>query len=108
MLPNPNLSGQFLSNFSTDSKIFLIAAGLMVLELPFLLGALLLTMEGAAVGMAVFLLIFGGLLNLVLWTVGFGAVILTRFGGRAKVAAAAPPPPAAPMIPQPSTPPAGA
>lgn len=95
-------------NFSTDSKIFLIAAGLLVLEIPFLLGALLLIMEGAAVGMAIFLLIFGGLLNLVLWMVGFGAVILTRFGGRARLAAAAPPPPAAPMVPQPSTPPVGA
>lgn len=95
-------------NFSTDSKIFLIAAGLLVLEIPFLLGALLLIMEGAAVGMAIFLLIFGGLLNLVLWMVGFGSVILTRFGGRAKLAAAASPPPAAPLIPQPSTPPAGA
>ncbi|MGH8003553.1 MAG: hypothetical protein ACRECJ_02360, partial [Limisphaerales bacterium] len=95
-------------NFSTDSKIFLIAAGLLVLEIPFILGALLLIMEGAAVGMAIFLLIFGGLLNLVLWMVGFGAVILTRFGGRAKLAPSMPPPPAAPFVPQPSTPPAGA
>jgi len=95
-------------NFSTDSKIFLIAAGLLVLEIPFLLGALFLIMEGAAVGMAIFLLIFGGLLNFVLWMVGFGAVILTRFGGRARLAAAASPPPAAPLLPQPSTPPAGA
>ncbi|HXF48813.1 MAG TPA: polymer-forming cytoskeletal protein [Verrucomicrobiae bacterium] len=96
-------------NFTTESKIFLIAAGLLVLEIPFILGALLLIMEGAAVGMAIFLLIFGGLLNLVLWMVGFGAVILTRFGGRTKLAAAVPPPPpAAPVFPQPSTPPAGA
>ena len=94
-------------NFSTDSKIFLIAAGLLVLELPFLLGALLLAMKGAAVGMGIFMLIFGGLLNFVLWMVGYGAVILTRYGGRAKLAAAAPPPPAAPMVPQPSIPPAG-
>ncbi len=95
-------------NFSTDSKIFLIAAGLLVLEIPFIMGAMLLIMEGAAVGMAIFLLIFGGLLNLVLWMVGFGAVILTRFGGRAKLAAAIPPAPPAPFVPQPSTPPAGA
>ncbi|MCI0330027.1 MAG: polymer-forming cytoskeletal protein [candidate division Zixibacteria bacterium] len=95
-------------NFTTDSKIFLIAAGLLVLELPFLLGALPLAMEGAAAGMGIFLLVFGCLLNLVLWMVGFGAVILTRYGGRAKLAAAAAAPPAAPMVPQPSTPPAGA
>ncbi|MCI0406691.1 MAG: hypothetical protein L0209_11625, partial [candidate division Zixibacteria bacterium] len=95
-------------NFTTDSKIFLIAAGLLVLEIPFIMGALLLIMEGATVGMAIFLLIFGGLLNLVLWMVGFGAVILTRFGGRGKLAATVPSPPAAPVFPQPSTPPAGA
>lgn len=96
-------------NFSTDSKIFLIAAGLILLELPFLLAGPLLMMEGAAVGMGIFLLVFGGLLNLVLWMVGFGAVILTRFGGRPKLAAAVPPPPpAAPVFPQPSTPPAEA
>jgi hypothetical protein len=97
-------------NFSTDSKIFLIAAGLLILELPFLLSGLLLIMEGAAVaGMGIFLLIIGALLNLVLWMVGFGAVILTRFGGRSKAAPAAPSAPSAPtMTPQPSVPPAGA
>ena len=95
-------------NFNTDSKIFLIAAGLLILEFPFLLGALLLAIEGAALGLGIFMLVFGVLLNFVLWMVGFGAVILTRYGARPKLALAAVPPSATPMVPQPSAPPAGA
>ena len=94
-------------NFSTDSKIFLIAAGLFILEFPFLAGALLMIMGDAAVGLGIFLFVFGCLLNLVLWMVGFGAVIITRYGGRSKIAPAAPSAPAPTLAPQPSAPPAG-
>lgn len=95
-------------NFSTDSKIFLIAAGLFILEFPFLTGALLMIMGDAAVGLGIFLFVFGCLLNLVLWMVGFGAVILTRYGGRSKIAPAAPSASVPTLTPQPSAPPAGA
>jgi len=95
-------------NFSSDSKILLVAFGLFILYLPYLAGGLLVAMPGSASGWGVFLLCFGLILNLLIWMTAFGAVILTRFGGRAKLAAVVPPPPAAPLFPQPSTPPAGA
>lgn len=96
-------------HFASQSRIFLILLGEFISYLPILAGTFLMVMiwSGAPFAFGLFLFIFGLLARWVAATAGLGAVIGTRFGGRAKIAAPAPAPPPTPITPQPSTPTAG-
>ncbi|MDX1501666.1 MAG: hypothetical protein R3325_04830 [Thermoanaerobaculia bacterium] len=76
-----------------SSPYVVLLVGVVSLQIWWFLGEALTIGGGPLRAVAALFLLFGGLLQWIAWTIGFGAALLSRFGSR-RSAAVAPPPPA--------------
>lgn len=97
-------------NFTSQSQLLLILLGKLFSFMPILAGSFIMVLRGPLFPLGIVLFVIGLVVRWVAGTAGLGAVVKTRYGGRAKTAAAPPtgPGPAPVISPQPSTPPVGA